>query len=296
MPRAFKQFSEHPNLLPYEELLSILLRSDDAPVPEIAGRKLIAGQGLDDMQVSHAWYIGVSRGLIQEFSHWRAARKVRYADRSLCHKQRPENILISAPEKNADDSYTSELLLHERNELMLDHLTGQHIQGMVLAEACRQMFLAVTEHYFLDDCPSSKRYFVINLMNVRYQSFAFPLPTQIHYRVIERKQPKPDRIFIHADMDVHQSGQPVAGMEVQFTVFDDGYLSKRESKLAAQAVGNYVDFLRDELRKSAPDEIFQLSSLFAASGASPNEAPRLVTSSADPISEEVSPASVPLPQ
>ena len=246
VPKAFKQFSEHPNLMPYDELLSILLR-DDSPAYEIAGRKLIAGQGLDDMQINHAWYVGVSRGLIHEFRHWRFARKRRYADRSLCHKHRPENILISVPEKDADGFYTAELLLHERNELMLDHQTGMHIQGMVLTEACRQMFLAVTENYFLDEYPSPKRYFVINSMNVSYQSFALPLPTKIRYWVVDHKKTKPDRIFIHADMEVQQVGRTAAGMEVKFTVFDDGYISRREEKMAAEAVCNYVELLRGEL-------------------------------------------------
>ncbi len=211
IPQTFKKFSENPNMMSYDRLLSLLHRHD-TPADELVGRRLIAGQGLDDMQVDHAWYVGTSRGLINEFAHWRAARKERYADRALCHKHRPENILISVPEQQVDGAYTADLLLHERNELMLDHLTGQHIQGMVLTEACRQMFLAVTERYCLDDHPAVKHYFVINSMNARYQAFAFPLPAQIQYRVIDQQQPKPERISIHADMDVLQAGQVVAGM------------------------------------------------------------------------------------
>lgn len=246
IPQTFKKFSENPNMMSYDRLLSLLHRHD-TPADELVGRRLIAGQGLDDMQVDHAWYVGTSRGLINEFAHWRAARKERYADRALCHKHRPENILISVPEQQVDGAYTADLLLHERNELMLDHLTGQHIQGMVLTEACRQMFLAVTERYCLDDHPAVKYYFVINSMNARYQAFAFPLPAQIQYRVIDQQQPKPERISIHADMDVLQAGQVVAGMEVKFTVFDDAYITRRESKLAAEAVSNYVNRLRSEL-------------------------------------------------
>ncbi|MGV2488461.1 UNVERIFIED_CONTAM: hypothetical protein FOS07_31915 [Bacillus mycoides] len=36
-------------------------------------------------------------------------------------------------------------------------------------------------------------------------------------------------------------------MEVKFTVFDDAYITRRESKLAAEAVSNYVNRLRSEL-------------------------------------------------
>lgn len=243
---TFKKFSKNPNLLPYHKLLS-LLHHHDINATELVGRRLIAGQGLDDMQVNHAWYLGINSGLRDEFELWRIARKANYADKVLCHKHRPENILISVPEQQPTGVYTADLFLHEHNELMLDHLTGQHIQGMVLTEACRQMFLAVTERYCLNDCPETNRYFVIDTMNVRFQRFAFPLPTQIRYRLIEKQQPKPERVSIHADMDVFQDGQVVAGMEVKFDVFDEAYLSQREGKLAAEAVNNYVDQIRHEL-------------------------------------------------
>lgn len=269
IPEAFKQFSENPNLLPYDKLLS-LLHQDDAHAGELVGRRLIAGQGLDEMQVDHAWCIGTRRGLAYEFAHWRMARNRRYADQTLCHKHRPENILVSAPEQQPDGSFTADLLLHERNELMLDHLTGQHIQGMVLTEACRQMFLAVTERYCLSNYPAAKRYFVINSMNIRYLAFAFPLPTQIRYRLIDQQQPKPDRVSIHADMDVLQGQQVVAGMDVKFTVFDDAYISNRERKLATEAVSNYVNQLREALLSKAGSSQTDLIAMVAARASTPS--------------------------
>ncbi|MNP31136.1 A-factor biosynthesis hotdog domain protein [compost metagenome] len=98
------------------------------------------------------------------------------AGKRLSRKYRPENVLISIPERTDDGIYTASLLLHAQNELLLDHLTGQHVQGMVLLEACRQMLLAVTERFHLDEYEPPKRYFVLNEMNVRYTAFAFPLP------------------------------------------------------------------------------------------------------------------------
>lgn len=105
---AFKQFSKNPNLLSYDKLLS-LLHHHDINATELVGRRLIAGQGLDDMQVNHAWYIGNSLGLRYEFAYWRIARKGRYADQTLCHKHRPENILISVPEQQSDGTYIADL-------------------------------------------------------------------------------------------------------------------------------------------------------------------------------------------
>ncbi len=65
IPQTFKKFSENPNMMSYDRLLSLLHRHD-TPADELVGRRLIAGQGLDDMQVDHAWYVGTSRGLINE--------------------------------------------------------------------------------------------------------------------------------------------------------------------------------------------------------------------------------------
>lgn len=144
VPKAFSQFAENENLLLYEHLME-MLNADKPSVGPLSGRKLVAGQGLDEKQISHAWYVGTSKGLIAEFQHWHVNRRKQLATKPLVHKHRSENTLISTPERSENGNFVAGLILHEQNELMLDHLTGQHVQGMVLTEACRQMFLAVTE-------------------------------------------------------------------------------------------------------------------------------------------------------
>lgn len=239
VPKAFEQFAQNENLLLYEQLLGMLHEADPKTGP-LAGCQLIAGQGLDQEQVSHAWFVGISKGLLAEFKHWHTWRSKSLASKPLEHKHRLENTLISSPEVAQDGGFVADLMLHAQNELMLDHLTGQHVQGMVLTEACRQMFIGVTEKFCLENYSAPKRYFVINTMSVRFQAFAFPLPAQIHYRVLDQKQLKSDRVTFHADMDIYQCGEVVAGMEVKFTVFDDKLISQRESQLAASAVQRYV--------------------------------------------------------
>ena len=243
VPKAFNRFAQNENLLLYESLMSMLHEESPERGP-LAGRQLIAGQGLSQEQVSHAWFVGINKGLLQEFKHWHAWRGKRLAAQPLVHKHQPENTLISAPEVAQDGGFIADLMLDDENELMLDHLTGQHVQGMVLTEACRQMFLAVTEQFCLDDYKAPKRYFVINTMTMRFQAFAFPLPAQIRYHILEQKKLKADRIAFHADMNIYEGGEVVAGMEVKFTVFDDVLTTQRENKLAASAVQQYVSELR----------------------------------------------------
>lgn len=240
--KGFDRFAQNENLLLYERLMKLL--HDECPERgPLAGRQLIAGQGLSQEQVSHAWFVGISKGLLQEFKHWHIWRGKRLAAKPLVHKHRPENTLISVPEVAQDGGFIADLMLDDRNELMLDHLTGQHVQGMVLTEACRQMFLAVTERFCLGDYQAPKRYFVINTMTMRFQAFAFPLPAQIRYHILEQKKLRADRVSFHADMNIYQGGAVVAGMEVKFTVFDDVLITQKENQLAASVVQRYVNEL-----------------------------------------------------
>src|SRR3546814_13219305 len=101
---------------------------------------------------------------------------------------------------------------------------------MVLTEACRQMFLAVTEKYFLQDYRAKKRYFVIDTMTMRYNAFAFPLPAQITYKVLSKNVQKSHKRSFHVDMEVMQCSKPVCGMEARFSV------SSEESRVGKECV------------------------------------------------------------
>jgi hypothetical protein len=167
-------------------------------------------------------------------------------DMAACHKDRAENVLITEPQRVASDTFVSDLVLHARNELMQDHLTGEHIQGMVLAEACRQMFLAVTELHCLRDFSPAKRYFVINEMAIRYLAFAFPLPAQVRYRQLSQAKDRADRQSLEADIEVLQCDRVAASMRVAFVVFDAAAIGAREAQLARVAVEQCLSQLGEQ--------------------------------------------------
>ncbi|AVO59698.1 hypothetical protein C6Q18_17610 [Pseudomonas chlororaphis subsp. piscium] len=241
----FEDFARHENVMSYSTLLQALKTSGQSV---LRGCKVIAGQGLGRKEIQHAHRMAIASGYADEFDHWNLWTDAELAGQELAHKRQRKNVLISVPEKHDEGLYTANLLLHAENELMLDHLTGQHVQGMVLLEACRQMFLAVTERFHLDDYKPHKRYFVLNEMNVRYTAFAFPLPAQIRYRLIDLKQPRPDRVEVQATMEVWQGEHPVTGVEVKFCVMDAERLGLREATLASRALSSQVSTLRRRLR------------------------------------------------
>src|SRR5690606_12858101 len=110
---------------------------------------LVPGQGLGDESVKQLLREATASANLSsfDFSLWHSlpAR----APMSLSHKHNPANTLISSPRRLAADVFESHLLIDEECELMHDHLSGQHVQGMVLIEATRQALLAVAEAYLL---------------------------------------------------------------------------------------------------------------------------------------------------
>ncbi|NHV26851.1 AfsA-related hotdog domain-containing protein [Burkholderia sp. D-99] len=234
----FRHFASKPGVMPYSVLLENLRHGR---LDTLRGATLVAGQGLGEMEIDHAYCLGMSLGLLPEFECWRTWHNQGRADYALSHKHRTENVLISRPRRLADDRFEADLLINARNELMLDHLTGMHVQGMVLTEACRQMFIATTEAHCLSADAPPKRYFVINEMNMRFLEFAFPLPATIRYQLLERRQPRANRVQITADMAVWQNGREVAGMAVKFGVFDGAQLAPRETQLADAALAQCLD-------------------------------------------------------
>lgn len=240
----FNKFVTKPGVLAYGALLHHLRNNR---VDALRGKTLVAAQGLSDMQIDHAYCLGISLGLSQEFACWNELNRSARAGHALSHKHRDENVLISVPRKIDATHFEADLMIDARGELMLDHLTGLHVQGMVLTEACRQMFIATTEAHCLAADAPSKRYFVINEMNMRFLQFAFPLPATIRYQVLDLQQPRPDRMTVAADMEVWQNGRAVAGMAVKFGVFDDAYLAPRENQLADQALATSLDLVMADL-------------------------------------------------
>lgn len=152
------------------------------------------------------------------------------AGSNFSHKRLPHNTLIGAPREKSKDVFEIPLNVDERCELMGDHQTGQHLQGMLLVEAFRQSFLAVTEAYFPNEA-WKKTYFVINEMTSGFQSFVFPLPAHIDYRIIERDVNE-RRARYKVKMGAIQNSAECATSHVVFTVYPAGFIAVKEAELA----------------------------------------------------------------
>lgn len=153
------------------------------------------------------------------------------------HKKEEHNILIGKTTKVEENIYTLPLIIDERCELMGDHQSGKHLQGMLLVEAFRQTFIAVTEEFypFLGDI---KKYFVINSLNTQFHNFIFPIAANIVYKVNdidinERREKVSSRI------EAWQNDILCASMEANFTVYPFDIISEKESELAEKAISDH---------------------------------------------------------
>lgn len=147
------------------------------------------------------------------------------------HKKVDHNILISSAHKVMDKENTYQLSLHvdERCELMADHQTGQHIQGMILVEACRQTFIAVTEEFVYNK--NKDFYYVINDMSTNFLNFLFPLPATITFEFTEIDT-NDRRGRFKSRMEVIQEQNVCAIVEINFSVYPSKIILEKENILA----------------------------------------------------------------
>ena len=237
----FMQFAAGKEAITVSQLCGLL--SLPAGIAMDRGRlTAVPGQGLGDDDVTRVLAATSSHGDRFDLSLWRD--RPRRASARLSHKRRPENTLISDPRRLADNLFELDLLIDEDCELMADHQTGQHVQGMVLMEAARQTFLAVTEAFFLPQ-DGGRFYFVINKFGAEYRRFAFPLDATILYRIKDMNVENPLRQSFAAEIDVVQCGVKSASFVAEFTAFEDARISAKEDALARDALAGHLDAVAD---------------------------------------------------
>lgn len=167
------------------------------------------------------------------------------ADPRLAHKAHGHNIMISTPEQVVEgELYTASLLLDDGCAEMSDHVTGQHLQGMVLIEAARQMLLAVTERYFLQDRDNRSHYFVLNQLDTSFHAFGFPLGVEIQHQILSRQEGKRGSLSFETKTRLLQGGELLTEVRMRFSVYDAAFLSTREAAKAREAIERHGPPLR----------------------------------------------------
>ncbi len=151
------------------------------------------------------------------------------ADQAMTHKRSPHNIMITVPRQVGEKKFAATIQLNDLCAEMADHMTGQHIQGVVLIEAARQMFLAVAGKFLLDPARGADWYFVVNRLSVDYLNFAFPLPLDIGFTVTDRRVDGAGNTSLEAHIEISQAGAKVSDVTVRFTIYRRSMMRMVES-------------------------------------------------------------------
>ncbi|BCL77079.1 hypothetical protein JHS3_28150 [Jeongeupia sp. HS-3] len=225
----FAHFANLPGVMTVSQLAQKL---DGGAQDEALPNAVVIGQG-----VSEGWY--------SYLKHRFDARSVAVAfqgeeqitsrtGRRFSHKWQRRNILITDPQQVGLNQYHMLLSLDDDCEIISDHTTGHHIQGMVLTEAARQAFLAVTEWFLLPQ--NEKYYFVINKFNVDYTKFTFPLQVGIDLKIEALDQSRADRVSAKVTIRFVQHNETVCTAEVDYTAILESRLNAKEEQMAKTAL------------------------------------------------------------
>ena len=143
----FHNFASRKDVITRSEFYS-LLQSKNVIFPKNDKIRLIPGQGFSENDVEYILKLALSTKNASHFDFSMWQRHPKRASSQLTHKHSQENILISEPERLSRDEFSMDILIDECCEMMRDHQTGLHVQGILLLEASRQGYLAIIEKFF----------------------------------------------------------------------------------------------------------------------------------------------------
>ena len=223
----FKTFSENNGVITYSEALFLLNKK----IINEQHTSLKLGQGLSEWQVEQLVQTAKASGLLGILSFSGLSK----SGKDYVHKHQHRNSMLGLPRKINEQLFDIEVLLDDDCDEMADHITGHHVQGMVVTESARQAFLAVTEAYFLKENDFSS-YFVINSLSTKYLNFVFPLPLRIQYEIKQHSAKKHGAHYFLVQMQVFQGDLNCATVDVEFSTYNGAFLEEKEQLLAQEAI------------------------------------------------------------
>jgi hypothetical protein len=156
------------------------------------------------------------------------------ATRSLTHKHVPSNIVITPPLSRGDGTYVAQLIFDDDCADVSDHLTGQHIPGMLVAESARQMMIAVTEKFFVAEQVRSGVRFITDRMEIDYLAFLLPVPVEILYIPLSVRRAGENNLKLSCEIDFRQAGKSCVRACFNYSVINRHYLDSKEKELVDQ--------------------------------------------------------------
>ncbi|MBX9702527.1 MAG: hypothetical protein K2X39_00090 [Silvanigrellaceae bacterium] len=229
---VFKEFFASSDIISVQQLESLINNNQyDKNCYEI-----YFGQGNNADKVLSLWKFVNQSGLKDKYK-FITLHNYQKASRQLTHKHKPENVMISEPYAINEKKYGAYLLIDEKCIDMQDHLTGQHIPGMILLEAARQASNAFIEKFYLKDNKSEKISFITNDMEIKYHHFVFPFEAKIVATINTLNGLGANRQYI-SNISVIQFGINCVDIKANFSTFISNYIRLKENEISSKLINN----------------------------------------------------------
>ncbi|GAB1643593.1 AfsA-related hotdog domain-containing protein [Krasilnikovia sp. MM14-A1259] len=158
----------------------------------------------------------------------------------VVHKNRPENVLLSALTNSSSAHCTAALRIHRDNEFVLDHQTARHVPGMVVIEAMRQICIAQFETAYRPELAQVEYLGIWRRMNLSFEGFLFALPATVDSEIVEADLRKETNLRFRAVTSVWQYGDLVASAEIDYSMVRQDRIGLLESRRAARAAASQL--------------------------------------------------------
>lgn len=233
----FAQFARGDRVLTVSGLLALL----DAGGPRLPDCHWVVhlGQGVD-----------ATDGDLLETACEKSEAAVRLADPDsfrqpleppvVVHKDRPENVLLAGVHSPEPTHCRAELRIHRDNELVLDHHTGEHVQGIVIIEAMRQICIAQFETAIRPGLAPAAYAGVWKRIDLSFEDFLFPLPATVESLIVESDLSRESNLKFRATTAVRQQGRTVATAGIEYSMIVQARVDTLERRKADQATRAYL--------------------------------------------------------
>jgi len=204
----------------------------------------IPGQGLSQESEELLFRLAREADVMDLFNTWDTCYERARSGNSLSHKNRSKNQLLSLLTKTDNGCYVTEVLIDDANDIMADHTTGKHLQGMLLIEASRQLFISVGEKYYAGNEGPDRGSYIIDEMHIDFVNFAFPIPMFVQLKVNSINRKNKRKVSFDTEIEFTQNNTVVAKIKIGFTVLDSIVFHKTEKILAKSTIVQLKSHIR----------------------------------------------------
>ena len=164
-------------------------------------------------------------------------------DRTVVHKLDIRNVLVSrvAPlSAECPDEHLAQLAIDTQHPYHFEH-AQDHVPGMMLVEAGRQLAMAIAHIYY--QVPLQV-VFVLNEVSIAFSQFAeLSAPIYVHSKVMDKSYRREQLVAMSSGGEFIQNGEVVGTMSGRWTMFDRALIerlrrrgrSERPAAAAAQS-------------------------------------------------------------